>query len=266
MQRIVTSSAPARLSALACALVGGLTAAGCFDTGSSVAGKSAPTLVGVDPADFLGDLPCVDAEGAPRTYVVTLHGEDPEADASTPQAFDHPSSPPASCSRIVTFGYVIPGNRYTAEIDVYETDQLTPLASGSRVMLDANGNRVSKSWSTQCGVEHDGNGARPAISVSYRTVYVKPCDALTDLRTTKPSTGIDVDLVALRGEKTCSSGEQPDAGDPPINGYQVKLLPQGEVKSASCDGDIAPYLDLTPGSRYDLGVVALASNGDIAYS
>ncbi|MEZ4232646.1 MAG: hypothetical protein R3B89_25950 [Polyangiaceae bacterium] len=106
MQRIVTSSAPARLSALACALVGGLTAAGCFDTGSSVAGKSAPTLVGVDPADFSVTCPASTPKGlrgrtsSPCTARIQRR-------TSTP-AFDHPSSPPASCSRIVTFGYVIP--------------------------------------------------------------------------------------------------------------------------------------------------------------
>ncbi len=258
MQRFVT---------LACLLASGLAAGGCFDTGSSSAGTSSPTLVGVDPADFLGNLPCVDAEGAPRSYVVTLHGETPPGDASAPAEFDHPSSPPTSCNRIVTFGFVTPGNFYTADVDVYETDSLTPLGSGSRIMLDSKGNRVEKSWSTQCGVAHDGNGARPAISVSYRTVYVKPCDALTDLRTSKPSTGVDVDLVALQGDKTCSDGEAPGAEDATISGFQVKLLPQGDVRAASCGGDIAPFTDLTPGTRYDLGVLALGSDGtSVAYS
>src|SRR5690349_15975654 len=47
--------------------------AGCTDTTVPVGGVYHPTLIEVSPSEFLGDIPCVDAPGAMRTYVATVY-------------------------------------------------------------------------------------------------------------------------------------------------------------------------------------------------
>ncbi|MCW5791548.1 MAG: hypothetical protein KIT72_14115 [Polyangiaceae bacterium] len=234
---------------------------GCFDSGNAVAVTSSPTLVGVDPADFLGTLPCIDAPGAPRRYVVTLTAEAvPGEDASAP--FTHPSSPPSDCNHQVTFGYVTPGRRYTAQVDVYDSADVTPLASGSPVMLSSRGQPVSPSWSTRCGDPQVAPGARPAISVGSRTVFVQPCGPLIDQRTETPPTGLQVSLEALQGGLVCA-GEVPD--EAAIARFRLSLTGDSRAAEATCGARTLALTELSPGVRHELTLHALGPEGDVRY-
>jgi len=135
--------------------IGAGLAAGCASEGGGAAGIVHPTLVGVSPQDFLGDVPCADTPGAMRSYVATLIDVSGElgTDAEPVDEFRLPSAPPTSCKDAVAFNFVASGHRYIAEIRGYERafDDLTPLATGSAIMRDHDGNVVEPRWTTSCG-------------------------------------------------------------------------------------------------------------------
>jgi hypothetical protein len=139
-----------------------------------------PTQIYVDPADFLGDVPCGSQPGAMRSYVVTLQAWDDETDV-TP--FTLGSSHPTPCSRLVAFrDVVVPGQLYTAEVDGYAelAEQLTPFgqsSSGARRMMDADaGTPVEPRWTTRCGAgPSEGTLARDNESRA-----VDHCEPLVD--------------------------------------------------------------------------------------
>jgi hypothetical protein len=151
-----------------------------------------PTLVAISPAEFLsapgepaGPIPCVDAEGAMRSYVATVFnveylpdgspvtaddvatgdavagptpGVSCEADANPgtdPRAtvgFALPSTAPTDCHAPVAISRLGEFHRYRAEIDGYDREGLVPLAPGLRLMVDPNtGERVAPTWRFSCG-------------------------------------------------------------------------------------------------------------------
>jgi hypothetical protein len=121
------------------------------------------TAIVVDPAEFLGDVPCFPAfgdaalagGGAMRRYVATLVSVH-AGGALDAGAVELPSSPPTRCSDSVSFQRVVDGTAYVAEIDGYDVDTIRPLGSdgiaGSRVMVDDQNRFVAPRWQTTCGV------------------------------------------------------------------------------------------------------------------
>ncbi|HVY45058.1 MAG TPA: hypothetical protein VHB21_04225, partial [Minicystis sp.] len=117
-----------------------------------------PTGIQVDPAAFLGGVPCTPAAGGMRSYVATLIDV---ADVDNP--FTLPSSPPTPCSEAADFRYVVNAHPYVAIIDGYtaSASSLEPLGgkeSGSRHMVTASDQVVvTPRWAGQCGA---GPGAQ----------------------------------------------------------------------------------------------------------
>ena len=151
----------------------------CSSTPTTTTAIVRPQLVAVDPADFMGRVPCQaprapvsDASGeggaageqsgvaAPRdpnaahSYIATLFDVTPTADGSVPDpATPLASSAPTSCLQQVTFAFVVAGHSYLAEIDAYREDpsELMPINAGSRLVTDSQGTRVVPSWGATCG-------------------------------------------------------------------------------------------------------------------
>ena len=116
-----------------------------------------PELVGVDPADFLGKVPCLPdddagvADGA-KSYVATLF--DVTECGAQGRGFPLPSSAATSCRLPVTFSFVVETHRYVAEVDAYDApaSALKPIAPGSRLQLNAaSDQRVEPRWVATCG-------------------------------------------------------------------------------------------------------------------
>ena len=118
---------------------------GCTVSGGTT-GPTTPTLVAVSPLDFAGDIPCADAPGAMRSYVVTLFdlgtAEEPQDAFALPSSVVRQSDggfAPARCESATAFSFVIPGHRYDAEVEVYDRDDLRSLGAGSRQLVDGSG-------------------------------------------------------------------------------------------------------------------------------
>ncbi|MEI9940452.1 MAG: hypothetical protein WDO69_24830 [Pseudomonadota bacterium] len=203
----------------------------CSSTTTTATAVVRPQLVAVDPADFLGAVPCVappdddsvDADtdvdcgaksdpSAAQSYVATLFDVTPAADGGVPDpGTPLASSPPTSCRIPVTFAFVVAGHRYLAEVDAYREDRrcLTPISAGSRLQSDANGARAVAPWVATCGgyppspvVEAgtesagaggaDDDAVRPPGVVSYAAITQTPHDC-------------GVGLCALRGQSSASA-------------------------------------------------------------
>ena len=132
----------------------------CTGTGTTVTVPLPPTSIVVDPAEFLGDVPCFPTfgeasvpSGAMRRYVATLISV--EAGGALDAEVALPSSPPTRCSDPVSFQRVVDGTAYVAEIDGYDVDGIHPLGEGgifgSRVMVDDHNRFVPPRWQPTCG-------------------------------------------------------------------------------------------------------------------
>ena len=127
----------------------------CTSTSASTTTPTTPTLVAINPDDFLGDVPCANAPGAMQRYVATVYDVTPGiGNDGGPTSFALPSSGPVSCARQIAFGggFVLAGHRYVADIQAYDRSDIKPLGSGSSIMVDAKtGAVVSPRWTTSCG-------------------------------------------------------------------------------------------------------------------
>jgi hypothetical protein len=110
------------------------------------------------------------------SYVATLYDVTPASDGGLLEdGFPLPSSPATSCEFPVTFSFVLPTHRYSAEIDAYDrlpqdldagTDldagdpdagpdpkllRIKALTLGGRIQIDGNGVRVAPRWTAHCG-------------------------------------------------------------------------------------------------------------------
>jgi hypothetical protein len=90
-----------RRPVLALAMGLGLAAAGCPDSSSTGIGFSAATLVAVVPADFLGSVPCAEADGAARSWVARLE-DVTDGVGSDGEGFELRSGSGASCRGTAT--------------------------------------------------------------------------------------------------------------------------------------------------------------------
>lgn len=145
----------------------------CSSTPSTTIVVVRPELIAVDPADFMGNVPCegprpppdLDAgadagEPPPRdpnaahSYIATLFDVTPDIDGGVPNpGVPLASSVPTSCQQKATFSFVVANHRYVAEIDAYHEDpnELKPISAGSRLVNDASGTRITPAWSATCG-------------------------------------------------------------------------------------------------------------------
>ena len=99
----------------------------------------------VSPSQFLGDVPC--GKGGAALYQATLI-DVTEGAETTGEAL--PSSTLVSCDTDAYFESVIPGNRYIAEIQVYERSDLESAKVGKPGAADADGDKVAPTWTSTC--------------------------------------------------------------------------------------------------------------------
>jgi hypothetical protein len=229
--------------------IGGVLA-GCGEATVPIVGFVHPTLVEVSPDDFLGDVPCTDAPRAMRRYVATVFDLGPDGaggessggagNAETTE-FALPSSTvvgeddnavPIPCTQSVGFSHVVPGNKYRAEVDGYDRDDLIALAPGLSVLLDPlTLERVAPRWTTKCGKP-------PVTSRRFIVRRIGSCEPLTD--SAEPGeTLVHVRLDGALGMLEC--GTDPGA----VDRFEV-VPPGGAPVSAAC-GETASLPGLEPG-------------------
>ena len=126
--------------------------AGCGTSSSVVTVEPHPTIIEVNPLEFLGSLKCGTGAGDLQRYVATLTDVTRPGDAGEPLEFDLPSSAPARCEQGVAFGLVVSGHFYRARVDGYDRSDLAPLEAGTSILRDPSTNKaVAPRWSTTCG-------------------------------------------------------------------------------------------------------------------
>jgi hypothetical protein len=143
---------------------------GCNNTTATAAGVTPSTAIAVDPAEFLGSVPCVDTAGGMRLYVATLTDVSPLRTIGLLEGgLVLPSSLPTSCHVTVLFESILDGRQYKASVDGYDRDDITPLAPGSSVMVDpVTQEYIAPRWQTKCAfrwlppvLSSDGKNRRP---------------------------------------------------------------------------------------------------------
>jgi hypothetical protein len=143
---------PAPFSALAL-----LALCSCTDSGGGFSGTLRPTVILVDPDEFLGDVACADSPGALRRYVATLVDVTRSPTSGRILEVSLPSSDPVSCHLGVAFDRVTGGlsraggNFYVADIQGYDRSDLRPSEDGSSIMLTSSGDVATPRWATSCG-------------------------------------------------------------------------------------------------------------------
>jgi hypothetical protein len=207
--------------------------AGC-GTSPVGTGIDLPTIVAVSAEDFRGAVPCETAPGAMRSFVATL------TDLGTteePVTFSLPSSvvrsdalggrfAPIACQQAAGFSFVVPGHRYSAEIEAYDRTDLVALGPGSRVLVDpASGNYVPPRWTTSCGTKSDVPGEGPVTAALYRTRYVRGCGPLQEAFGTE---------TAIRIDTTNAAGPECGSGPGEVESFEATLLETGAVQSGAC--------------------------------
>jgi hypothetical protein len=225
--------------------VGALAAFGCT-TATGTTGPTTPTLIAVSPADFAGEVPCTDAPGAMRTYVVTIYDLGTSEEPRTPFAL--PSSVvrsgdvfrPTPCETTAAFAFVIPGHRYDAEVEAYDRTDLVAVGAGARQLVDEK----------TCGRVHKDIPAQGPATAAYSvTRFVRGCGPLETSAPPTP-TGITVSLTDALAELACGAG----AGE--VAAFTV--AEQGSLeppKSAAC-GEAVEFVGLEPDTTYTFDVQA----------
>ncbi len=225
-----------RLSALGCCAAA---LGGCIDSVENFGGTPAPTLIAASPEDFLGGLACDEGQGAPVRYVTTL------LEASSDDPLTLPSSGPVSCQQNVSFQRIVPGMNYTAEIDVYDRDDLRAVAPGVREMVDSGtGAYVAPAWTTCCGQacgQASTTQPRPTRAVGNRTIFLRDCASIQP-RAEQP-TGLTVRLTDLG----CGDA------DAPID--RLLVSGAGQKWEVACGSNVTAD-DLVGGRNYEFSVQA----------
>ncbi len=229
--------------ALATLLAFGLCA--CSDEPQLVIVIEHPTLIEVSPSEFLGNVPCLEAEGAMRRYVATVFDVTTDEDAGTAEDFALPSSGPTNCSQPVGFAFVVGGHRYAAEVDGYDRVDIEPLAPGSRVMIDPEtALTVSPRWTTSCGRE----AGESAYAVRETTRDVSHCDPLVDHAPGTSEALVLVDLEPALGALEC--GAEPGQ----VDHFQVS--DGGTVLASVTCGESAQLSGLSANVIHELSLLA----------
>lgn len=136
----------------------------CVSDDSTEDTSTTTTSVVVDPAEFLGSLPCGDVAGAPKSYSAVI------TDLTTDTVLA--TSGRVSCHTPLAFTNVTAAHRYSAEIQVFDVE------------ADES---AEPFWSTSCGT--DGDGA--ALARSLQQVTIRGCEVLTGPGSAETSIAID---------------------------------------------------------------------------
>lgn len=210
--------------------------AACAGTGAAVSVPLPATAIVLDPADFLGNVPCLPVfgeasagtgAGAMRRYVATLRSVHAGGVFGLDAAVELPSSPPTRCSDRVSFQRVVDGTAYVAEIDGYDVDDIRPLGTdgiqGSRVMVDAQNRFVRPRWQTSCGLPKSTRIQEPADAAPHDAALddaaadaadAQP-NALPDAKPESRDTGV-VPYGRCTGHALAPDGEIPDNLEGPV--------------------------------------------------
>lgn len=261
-------------------------AAGCFDNSTEEDEIVYPTLVGVTPGDFLGDVPCTNSPGAMRRYTATLY--DVSVDPPL-EYFPLPSSDLIPCLQEVTFSFVVPEHEYVARIRGYDRNDLSKQSAGSPNAVDDDGQVVAPRWTTECGQlvtnigaagaggspdanpdddddsegegGADGASAAPGFrvagvtSTTRYTVYANYCLPLVD-HGPVTDTGVSVSIEQALRDLEC--GE--DSGQ--IAEFTAEL--EGSTSAplrADCTG-VVSFSGLEPGADYRINVLGFEQGAD----
>jgi hypothetical protein len=237
----------------------GVVALGCSDSRGGK-GNDNPTLVAVEPVDFLGDVPCLPSPGAMRRYVATLEDVTGEI-GDEGVAFDSfvlPSSPPVSCVMPVAFGFVVPEHRYVADIQGYDRTDLVPLAAGSPVMLGTeSGEVVEPRWTTSCGRQNQGTDTA-VIAFNRVTIFVRACEPLTDHLEGGTPTGVTVSLAEALGDLDCDT--EPGS----VDRFEVTLDGSDDAPLEASCGEAVTFEGLTAETTYTFTVAAFEADATTA--
>jgi hypothetical protein len=255
---------------------GGLIAfAGCSSSGSSVISVTHPTMIRVEPEDFLGTVPCDLSGSGLKRYVATIVDYDYSAGGAGGEGgatldapgFQAPSSLPTPCTTGVGFGFVVPGRHYQVFIDGYDRDDIAPRALGSREMvpleatLDPTGDvavhtlKLEPRWRTSC---------RQAIATDSTIVRASDCDTFQGPDDLEADGTVSVALSPLLGELQC--GSAPDE----VESFKVTgKLPDGTEleQDVACPGAHAPpavavFSDVPGRTKLSLYVQAFSADSN----
>jgi hypothetical protein len=228
--------------------------ASCFSSPGGESRRRPPTLIAVSPDDFLGDVPCADASGALRRYVVRLfdHGT-----AEEPLSFELPAAvigpppyQPVPCTQTAVFGHVVPTHKYSAIVEAYDRVDLHALGPGSSVLVDGAGNHVPPRWATRCGRDEAGNATQGAVvSAQYAIRFVRGCEPLTSTEPAADS-AITLSVSEIAGAPGCGSG--PDQIERFEARYSGNLA---STQTAAC-GQSVVFAPLLGGAPYAFELLA----------
>ena len=244
--------------------------AGCSSSGDSSIPVTHPTMIRVEPEDFLGDVPCDLRGPGLKRYVATIvdrnygeggapgSGELGEGGALAPEGgadgFRAPSSLPTPCTTGTGFGFVVPGRHYEVFLDGYDSDAIAPRAPGAPEMVptdvetDAAHTLVLKPrWRAKCvrAVAVDSTLVR---ADECRPFQLEDADASGELR---------VPLSALLGGLSCGTGE----GE--VDHFEVTPTTAGGVagttRTVPCSDSAAALLSGAAGERLSVYVGAFSA-------
>jgi len=179
-----------------------------------------------------------------RSFVATI------TDRTT--GFTLASSPPTACHAPAGFQFVTHGHEYTAEVDGYElpADELNPVGgrhTGSRTLLDSDGQVAQPRWATSCG---EGVGLA-AVARFNTVVSVGGCDPMGD-DAPSSAAALSIDVRAAVGELGCDG----DSDDGLVDVVEVSSPGLPTVLTA-CDGPPIVYsAGIEPGRVYEISLVA----------
>ena len=255
-------------------VLGLLVYAGCSSSSTPSVAVSHPTMIEVEPEDFLGSVPCSQGPGLKR-YVATLFdtsyvaqagasGVDPETDTHVGGAgpdFQLPSSLPTPCLAGVGFGLVVAGRHYDVEIDGYDTDDLVPRAIGSREMVSPAPSPsqpvtplATPRWTARC---------QDAIAVDSTIVRADRCTPFM-VGDSSALGSVRIPLGSLLDGVSC--GDQPGQ----VDHFSVSLSAGTGaplVQTVACDASAeALFTDLSPRQRVSAYVTALSADGSDAFA
>jgi hypothetical protein len=224
---------------------------------SSSSGESvepSPTLVTVAPSTFGQGVLCGDFPGAWKSYVATL------TDVTDPaRPFVLASSNPVPCSMPVSFSWVVPGNKYVAEIDGYEQSNLVSyggMSSGSRHVVDpATGQDVKPRWQTVCGKETEAAEGEPTMAFLQSNVVVRDCAPLVDLQPGTTKTGLTLDLSSTLGSLSC--------GENPGQVASFTVWKDAQSFPGAC-GEVLSFAPVEAGKNYRFRVEAFEAGSSVA--
>lgn len=252
---------------------------GCYDTPSEPEEIVHPTLIGVSPQHFLGDVPCMDTPGAMRSYMATLY--DVSVDPPL-QGFELPSSGMVPCLQDITFLFVGLDHEYVARVQGFDRDDLRPQITGSPNAVDSDGHVVAPRWTGECGQlvtgsagaggadgsdDVDGEGgddgatAAPGFSVAgvtataHFTVYTSYCQPLVD-HGPVTATGVSVNLEQAKRDLACGD----DSGE--IAEFSAELAGATAPPLRADCASTVEFSDLEPGADYEFNVLGFEAGSE----